>query len=385
VSRRAFVVVIDACGVGALPDARDYGDAGANTLGHVAQAVGGLDLPVLEQLGLGCILPLEGVGPAATPALHGRLGAQGPGKDSTTGHWELMGAIAPAPLPTYPEGFPDDVLRALEQATGRRLLCNRPYNGIAVIDDFGAEHLRDGALILYTSQDSVLQLAAHVDRVSEEELSAYCAAARAVMHGEHGVGRVIARPFRGEPGAFRRTEGRHDFSLAPPGRTYLRELQDEGVPVHAVGKVRDLFAGEGVDHAHPGATNARALAETSRLVAELDGGLVFTNLVETDQVYGHRKDVTGFHGALRAIDAAVGGWLTRLGPGDLLVLTADHGCDPAAAHSDHTREHVPLLARFDGDGGGRHDGALADVGASVLRWLTGRDAPGLPGTAFTLD
>lgn len=382
--RRAFVVVIDACGVGALPDAADYGDAGANTLGHVAQSVGGLDLPVLGALGLGCILALDGVAPAREPVLHGRLGAQGPGKDSTTGHWELMGAIAPAPLPTYPGGFPEEVLRALEQATGRRLLCNRPYNGIAVIDDFGAVHLRDGALILYTSQDSVLQLAAHVDRVSEQELYALCAAAREVMRGEHGVGRVIARPFSGEPGAFRRTDGRHDFSIPPPGRTYLRELQDAGVPVHAVGKVCDLFAGEGVDHAHPGATNARALSETTRLVDELDGGLVFMNLVETDQVYGHRKDVEGFHGALRAIDAAVGGWLARLGSGDLLVITADHGCDPAAAHSDHTREHVPLLARFAGDGGRHHDGALADVGASVLHWLTGRDAPGLPGAPFTL-
>jgi phosphopentomutase len=382
VRRRAFVVVADACGAGALPDAGDYGDAGASTLQHVAHAVGGLDLPVLGGLGLGCILPLEGVAPADRPALHGRLGAQGPGKDSTTGHWELMGAIAPAPLPTYPHGFPDDVVRALEQVTGRRLLCNRPYNGIAVIDDFGAEHLRDGALILYTSADSVLQIAAHVDRVSERELHELCAAARAVMDGGHGVGRVIARPFTGEPGAFRRTEGRHDFSVAPPGRTYLKELQDAGVPVHAVGKVDDLFAGEGIDHAHPGATNARALEETTRLVDGLEHGLVFANLVETDQVYGHRKDVEGFHRALRQIDAVVGGWLAALRPGDLLVVTADHGCDPAAEHSDHTREHVPLLARFDGDGGRRHDGALADVGASVLHWLAGRETPDLPGSSF---
>jgi phosphopentomutase len=380
--RRAFVVVADACGVGALPDAETYGDAGANTLGHVARAVGGLELPALAGLGLGCILPLEGVAPADAPALHGRLGAQGPGKDSTTGHWELMGAIASAPLPTYPSGFPDDVVRELERATGRRLLCNRPYDGIAVIDDFAAEHLRDGALISYTSQDSVLQLAAHVDRVSERELYELCAAARAVMCGEHGVGRVIARPFAGEPGAFRRTEGRRDLSIAPPGRTYLQELQDAGVPVHAVGKINDLFAGEGIDCAHPGATNARALLETTRLVGELEHGLVFVNLVETDQVYGHRKDVAGFHRALRVIDGAVGAWLAVMRPGDLLVVTADHGCDPAAAHSDHTREHVPLLARFEGDGGRRHDGALADVGASVLRWLTGRDAPGLPGRAF---
>ncbi|MEA2186912.1 MAG: phosphopentomutase [Solirubrobacteraceae bacterium] len=380
---RAFVVVADACGVGALPDAPDYGDdAGANTLAHVADAVGGLDLPVLERLGLGCIVPLRGVAPGAAPVLHGRLGAQGPGKDSSSGHWELMGAIAPAPLPTYPDGFPPAVVRTLERATGHSFICNRPYNGIAAIDDHGEEHLRCGALILYTSADSVLQLAAHVDRLGEEELAGVCAAAREVMRGEHAVGRVIARPFQGAPGAFRRTEGRHDFSVPPPGRTYLDELHGAGVPVCAVGKVHDLFAGRGIASAHPGATNARALAETGRLVEELDGGLVFTNLVETDQVYGHRKDVEGFHGALREIDAVVGDWLERLRPADLLVLTADHGVDPAAVHSDHTREHVPLLALFHGHGGRRHDGALADVGASVLRWLTGRDAPGLPGQAF---
>jgi phosphopentomutase len=383
VSRRAFVVVADACGAGALPDASDYGDdADANTLAHVADAVGGLNVPVLERLGLGCILPLRGVAPSAAPVLHGRLAAQGPGKDSTTGHWELMGAILSAPLPTYPDGFPPEVVRALERATGQRFICNRPYNGVAAIDDHGEEHLRCGALILYTSADSVLQLAAHVDRLGEEELAVVCAAAREVMDGEHAIGRVIARPFDGAPGAFRRTEARHDFSVAPPGRTYLDELHDAGVPVCAVGKVHDLFAGQGIDRALPGATNARALAETGRLVEELDRGLVFTNLVETDQTYGHRKDVAGFHRALREIDAVVGGWLERLRPGDLFVLTADHGVDPAAAHSDHTREHVPLLALFDGHGGRRHDGALADVGASVLRWLTGHDAPRLPGQAF---
>ena len=381
-SRRAFVVVADACGAGALPDAAAYGDAGANTLAHVAEAVGGLRLPVLERLGLGSILPLEGVAPAAEPVLHGRLGARGPGKDSTTGHWELMGAIAPAPLPTYPHGFPAEVVSALERATGQRFICNGPYNGIAAIDDFGAEHLRDGALILYTSQDSVLQLAAHVDRLGEAALLDVCRAAREVMTGEHAVGRVIARPFGGAPGAFARTEGRHDLSIAPPGRTYLDELAGDGVPVHSIGKVADLFAGRGIGRAHPGATNARALEETTRLMVALERGLVFTNLVETDQVFGHRKDVAGFHGALRAIDARVGEWLSLLGPDDLFVLTADHGCDPAAAHSDHTREHVPLLACFAGHAGRRHDGALSDVGASVLRWLSGRGAPGLPGTAF---
>ena len=381
-ARRAFVVVADACGAGALPDAGDYGDAGSNTLAHVARAVGGLRLPALERLGLGSILPLEGVAPSPEPVLHGRLAPLGPGKESTTGHWELMGAVPPAPLPTYPDGFPREVVAALEAATGRRFICNRPYNGIAAIDDFGAEHLRSGDLILYTSQDSVLQIAAHVERLPEQELHAVCAAARAVMTGEHAVGRVIARPFTGRPGAFRRTEARHDYSVPPPGRTYLDELRDAGMPVHGVGKVTDLFAGRGISVAHPGATNERALRETTALVRELEAGLVFTNLVETDQVYGHRKDVHGFHAALREIDASVGAWRSALRPGDLLVVTADHGCDPAAEHSDHTREHAPLLGCFTGHGGRRHDGALADVGASVLRWLCGRDAPQLPGMPF---
>ncbi|MDQ3678559.1 MAG: phosphopentomutase, partial [Actinomycetota bacterium] len=308
-SRRSFVVVADACGVGALPDAAGYGDGGSNTLVHLADAVGGLDLPALGALGLGCVVPLDGVEPATEPALHGRLAAQGLGKESSTGHWELMGAITTTPLPTYPHGFPDDVVRALERKTGMRFICNGTYNGIAVLDDYGEEHLSEGALILYTSQDSVLQLAAHVDRVPEDRLHAICTLAREVMSGEHAVGRVIARPFTGEPGAFRRTEGRHDLALAPPGPTYLEELSDAGVPVHAVGKIFDLFGGAGIDAAHPGATNARALAETTRLVDELDRGLVFTNLIETDAVYGHRKDVEGFHAALREIDAAVASWL----------------------------------------------------------------------------
>jgi phosphopentomutase len=382
VSRRAFIVVIDACGVGALPDAAEYGDAGADTLVHLAQAVGGLDLPMLASLGLGSIRAIEGVAPAADPVVHGRLHPLGPGKDSTTGHWELMGVVPPAPLPTYPDGFPEEVVDALCAATGLRFCCNRPYNGIAAIDDFGEHHLRTGEVILYTSQDSVAQLAAHVDRISEAELHDACAAARAAMDGRHAVGRVIARPFRGEPGAFRRTEGRRDFSLRPPVRSYLEAVQDAGLPVHAVGKVHDLFAGTGIDHAHPGATNAAAIAAISQLLRELDGGLVFANLVETDQLYGHRKDTAGFHAALRGVDAAVAGWLDLLRHGDLLVLCADHGCDPAAAHTDHTREHAPLLATFAGQDGRRHDGPLADVGASALRWLAGSEEPGLPGTSF---
>jgi phosphopentomutase len=383
VPRRAFVVVLDACGAGELPDAADYGDAGSNTLGHVSEAAGGLDLPVLGALGLGSILPLAGVPPAEDPVMHGRLHPLGPGKDTITGHWELMGVVTPVALRTYPDGFPEEVVEQLIDATGRGVLLNRPYNGIAAIEDYGEEHLRTGNLIVYTSADSVLQIAAHTDEVPPAELYAASEAAREIMSGEHAVGRVIARPFRGELGAFERTTGRRDLALTPPGRSYLEELRDTGVPVHSVGKVKQVFASVGIDRGHPGATNAQAIASVEHLIDQLQEGLVFANFVETDQVYGHRGDVPGFHEALRVIDAAVGGWLERLDPQrDMLVLTADHGCDPTTPGSDHTREHAPLLARFAGHGGVRHDGPLADVGASALRWLAGRDAPELPGEPF---
>jgi len=380
---RAAVIVLDACGVGALPDAHTYaGDAGSNTLGHLAERVGGLELPTLERLGLGSIIPIQGIAPAREPVLHGRLAPLGPGKESTTGHWELMGVVPDQAMPTYPEGFPPEVVRELERVTGQRYCCNRPYSGTEVIEDFGAHHLETGELILYTSADSVLQIAAHVEVLDEPALYEVCEAAREAMTGEHRVGRVIARPFEGRPGAFMRRVGRRDYAAPPPGRSYLQELQDLGVPVHGVGKIRDLFAGVGVDRKHDGATNAKGVASTARLLRELAGGLIFVNLVETDQVYGHRHDVEGFHGALREIDAAVADWLDLLRDDDLLVLTADHGVDPDAPHTDHTREYSPLLARFEGHGGRRHDGPLADVGASVMRWLTGRDAPALPGEPF---
>ena len=377
------MIVIDACGAGDMPDSAEYGDAGANTLGHVAEAAGGLDLPVMGGLGLGNIMPLTGLPPVAKPVVHGRLRPLGPGKDTITGHWELMGVVTPVPLRTYPDGFPPEVVDALRDATGRGIVCNRPYSGTEVIEDFGERQLATGDLIVYTSADSVLQIAAHEDVVPLAELYAACAAAREIMTGEHAVGRVIARPFKGRPGAFARTENRKDIALDPPARSYLLELRDAGVPVHTVGKIGQVFNGVGVDEQHKGSTNAAALEATARLIDELDAGLVFANLVETDQVFGHRNDVEGFHGALREIDTAVGEWVRRLDPDeDLLVLTADHGCDPTHPGTDHTREHAPLLASFAGHGGRRHDGPFADVGASVLRWLAGRDAPALPGEPF---
>jgi phosphopentomutase len=386
------VLVLDACGVGALPDAALYGDEGTNTLAHLAGAVGGLHLPTLAALGLGSILPLEGLPVAEDPVIHGRLHPLGPGKDSTTGHWELMGVALERALPTYPEGFPARVIDDLVEAMGHQVICNRPYNGIAAIEDFGAEHLRSGALILYTSQDSVLQLAAHIDRVPPAELMRACAAARTIMCGEHAVGRVIARPFEGVEGAFQRTRGRRDFALRPPGRSYLQEIQSAGVEVHGVGKISDLFAGVGITSSHVGATNAQALLSVDTLLKELDGGFVFANLIETDQVYGHRKDTAGFARALSEFDADLTHRLEGLRDEDLLIVTADHGVDPAHRGTDHTREYAPLLAvsgemlrrRAAGDrrSGARHDGPLADVGATALRWLAGRDADELPGEPF---
>ena len=380
--RRAFVIVIDACGAGAAPDAADYGDGGTDTLGHLAAHLGGLTLPALQRLGLGSVLPLVGVAPAARPVLHGRLAPQGFGKDSTAGHWELMGVVQHTPPPTYPQGFPDEVISLVTAISGRGVICNRTDNGIKAIEDFGAEQVAGGDLIVYTSQDSVLQIAAHVDVVSPDELYRICTELRARMTGRHAVGRVIARPFAGEAGAFARTDGRRDLALAPPAPSYLDELRHRAVEVHGVGKVSQLFAGHGFDHQHPGPTNAEAIEVTTQLMDSVEAGFVFTNLIETDQVYGHRHDFEGFAGALQRIDAAVAHWLTLLHEEDLLIITADHGVDLTSPRTDHTREHAPLLAHFTGAPARRHDGVLSDVGASVLRWLTGEDAGELPGQAF---
>jgi phosphopentomutase len=379
--RRALVVVLDACGCGALPDAAEYGDEGTNTLAHVADAVGGLDVPTLQELGLGNVTPIRGVRPAERPAVHGRLWPLGSGKDTTTGHWELMG-VSPPRFPTYPDGFPPDVIEAFVEASGRGVIGNAPSEGLRAIEEHGERHMRTGELIVYTSQDSVFQVAAHTSLVSEAELYEHCAAARRILSGDNAVGRVIARPFDGGPGRFRRTTGRRDLALPPPRRSYLDEVRDAGVPVHAVGKVGQVFAGRGVSEDHHAPDNASAIDIVDRLLLEPEPALVLANLVDTDQLYGHRKDVRGFHRALRDIDAAVARWLVAIGEGDLLCLCADHGCDPAHPGTDHTREHSPLLAVFAGHDGRRVDGPMASVGASALHWLTGRTSEELPGEPF---
>ncbi|GAC1320714.1 MAG: phosphopentomutase [Thermoleophilaceae bacterium] len=378
--RRAFVVVIDACGVGALPDAQRYGDEGANTLAHVAEAVGGLELPTLASMGLGNVGDFEGVVPAERPGIHGRLHPLGPGKDTSTGHWEMMGIRAP-PAPVYPHGFPAEVIARFERVTGRRVIGNAALEGVGAIDMYGERQLETGELIVYTSQDSVFQIAAHTAVVSESDLYGYCAAAREILRGDHAVGRVIARPFEGAVGAFRRTAGRRDFALEPPVPNYLDELAAAGVPVHSVGKVGQVFAGRGIAFDHPAPDNQTALGQIDRLLAGLDRGFVFANLIDTDQVYGHRKDTYGFHAALRTIDASIARWLGLMRPHDLLVICADHGCDPAQSGSDHTREYAPLLATYAGAPSHRADGPLASIGASVLAWTAGRRST-LPGEAF---
>ena len=380
--KRAFVIVIDACGAGELPDSAAYGDAGTNTLGHVAEAAGGLDVPILQRLGLGDIMPLVGVPPSPDRVVHGRLAPLGPGKDTITGHWELMGVVTPVAAAHVSRRLPGGRPRSAARRERPRDPVQQALQRHGRDRGLRRAHLATGDLIVYTSADSVLQIAAHVDEVPPAELYAICAAAREIMSGEHAVGRVIARPFRGEPGAFERTDGRKDFALPPPARSYMDELQSAGVPVHTVGKIGQVFDGVGVDVSHKGATNEAALAATAELIDGLDGGFVFTNLVETDQIYGHRGDVPAGTRRSRRSTPRSAAWLERLDPArDMLVITADHGCDPTTPGTDHTREHVPLLARFEGHGGRRHDGPFADVGASVLKWLTGRNAA-LPGTPF---
>ena len=382
---RACVIVLDAVGAGDLPDAADFGTAGSSTLAHVAEAVGGLELPAMQALGLGNIMPLRGCPPRRdAPSVYGRLRERSLGMDTTTGHWEMMGIVTERPFPTYPDGFPDDVIAAFSKATDRPVIGNVAASGTEIIQRLGEEHQRTGAWIVYTSADSVFQIAAHEGTIPLEELYEACRTARAQLVGEHAVGRVIARPFEGEPGAYERTPRRHDFSLAPPQPNYLQELRARGITVHGVGKIGDIFAGRDVDHSKPTTSNAHGIAVTTDLLRTVpDASFVFVNLVETDMLWGHRNDPRGFADALEEFDSGLPDMLAALHHGDLLVLTSDHGCDPTTASTDHSREHALLVAHVPGAPlvGARHDGdTFADVGATVLHVLAPGDADGLPGT-----
>src|SRR3954449_10939102 len=385
---RACVIVLDAVGAGALPDADAYGDEGSDTLGNVARTVGGLDLPNLEALGLGNVEPLEGCRPQpGAPAVAGRLLERSKGKDTTAGHWELMGVVTPIPFPTYPQGFPHDVIDPFMHRTGRGVLGNKAASGTEVIQELGEEHQGTGKWIVYTSADSVFQVAAHEDTIPLEELYDGCRAAREILTGKHAVGRVIARPFTGEPGNYVRTPNRHDFSLEPRRPNYLTLMRESGQKVYGVGKIGDIFAGQDIDESHQTKSNIEGIQVTEKLLREIDEGFVFVNLVETDMLWGHRNDPVNFHRCLQDFDYRLPDLLDALRSGDLLVLTSDHGCDPTTPSTDHSREYALLLAYVEGRNaaGQVHEGEFADVGATVNAWLGGK-APGrgIPGQPFVL-
>lgn len=371
--RRAIVIVLDSVGVGALPDARDYGDEGSNTLGNIATVTGGLDLPNLQKLGLGNIAALTGVEPAATPAgCFGKMAEASPGKDTTTGHWEMAGVILDQAFPTFPHGFPPEFIAKFEEKIGYRVLGNEVASGTEIIQRLGQEHVRSGKPIVYTSADSVFQIAAHEEVIPLPELMRICAFAREMLDGELRVGRVIARPFLGEPGNFYRTTNRHDFAISPPHPTVLDYVQKKGLAVQVVGKIRDIFNGQGVTEHLPSKNNSEGVDKTLEFMKEKKDGLIMTNLVDFDMLYGHRNNAEAYAQALAEFDRRVPEILTHLRQDDLLIITADHGCDPTTASTDHSREYVPLLVygeelRQGVDLGIR--ATFSDVGATVAEYL----------------
>jgi phosphopentomutase len=380
---RVALIVLDGVGIGAAPDQAAYGDAGSDTLGNVARAVGGLDLPYLASLGLGCCRPLDGMSCSDPDGAFGVALPSSKGKDSTSGHWEICGLTLDRPFPTYPAGFPDEVIAGFQERTGRGVLGNKVASGTEIIEEYGREHLASGAWIVYTSADSVFQIAAHEERVPLEELNAAGRVARDLLTGVHAVSRVITRPFVGLPGAFTRTAHRRDFSVEPPGTTLLDRLAEAGVPRVGVGKVDDLFAGRNIESEHA-ASNADAYRGIAAALRELERGLVFANVIEFDQSWGHRNDVAGFYQGLRELDDALPQLVGLLRDGDLMILTADHGNDPTTPSTDHSREAVPVVAVGSAvipRSIGVRD-TFADVGATVARFFG--VAP-LAGRAFLDD
>ncbi len=341
---RFVTIVLDSGGVGALPDAQSYGDApGANTLGNVARAVGGLRLPNFERLGLGSLTDIAGVAPVSAPAARvARLSERSKGKDTITGHWEMAGIITGVPFPTYPGGFPPEVVAAFTRITGKEPLGNRTASGTQIIEELGPQHLASGRPILYTSADSVFQVAAHEEVVPLRTLYDWCERARDMLTGPHAVNRVIARPFIGRPGAFLRTANRRDYAIEPPP-SILDELAGKGVLIHAVGKICDIYCGRGIDSSVRVTDNRDAMEKTFDLLERVDRGFIFVNLNDFDSKYGHRRDARGYAGALQALDALLPRLESLLRAGDEVIFTADHGCDPTAPGSDHTREYVPFV------------------------------------------
>ena len=367
---RAVIIVLDGVGAGAAPDAATYGDTDSNTLGHLARAVGGLNLPALATYGLGNVANLDGVPAGDCEAAWGRMNPASAGKDSIAGHWEIAGVHLEKPFPTYAKGFPTDVIEDFSRRTGRRVIGNIVGSGTDVLTQFGEEHMKSGSWIVYTSADSVFQIAAHEQIVPLTELYAACESARAMLVPPHDVSRVIARPFEGSPGDFKRTSNRRDYSIEPPERTLLDALADAGIDRHGVGKIDDLFAGRSISAQHT-SSNAVGIDLIHDWLKSERGGLLFANLVDFDQLYGHRNDVAGFYNSLREFDFALPSLTAALREDDLLFITADHGNDPTTSSTDHARESVPLIAigpRVNPiDLGSR--ATFSDLGATVGEWL----------------
>ena len=379
---KVALIVCDSLGVGEAPDAGDYGDRGADTVGHAAGAVGGLQLPTLGSWGFGRLTGIAGVDPVdPAAAVVGRMAERSAGKDTTTGHWEMMGVVLDQPFPTYPDGFPPEVIDAFSEAIGRGVLGNKPASGTEIIKELGLEHLETGKPIVYTSADSVFQIATHKRVVPLDQLYALCQLARGILRGEHAVGRVIARPFDGDPGSFTRTKERRDYALPPAGPTVLEALERAGVRTIGVGKIEDIFSRRGlVDSDHTG-DNETSLDATVRFLGQADGPtFVFTNLVDFDMVYGHRRDAEGYARCLERLDARLPEVVAEFGDSDWLFLTADHGCDPTAPGTDHTREFTPLVAFSPGGSSGRRladRSTFADLGATIAElFAVSFDGPG---------
>lgn len=370
--KRVFLIVLDSVGIGEMPDAAEYGDAGSNTLKAVSKN-SYFSMPNMRKLGFFNIDGIDIDGHEAAPeGAFARMTEVSKGKDTTIGHWEIAGVVSPQPLPTYPNGFPEEVLKEFSERTGRGVICNLPYSGTDVIRDYGEEHMKTGDLIVYTSADSVFQIAAHEDVVPVETLYEYCRIARELLTGEHGVGRVIARPFEGQPGSFTRTAGRHDFSLQPPKITMLDQLKDAGFDVLSVGKIIDIFAEKGITDYVRTTGNEDGINRTLEYMDKDFEGLCFTNLVDYDMLYGHRNDVEGYAKALTYFDERLPELLNKMREDDILMITADHGCDPSTPSTDHSREYTPLLMYGKPIEAGRNYGTrecFADTAATILNYF----------------
>lgn len=368
-SKRFFLIVLDSFGVGELPDAYKWHDEGSNTLGAIRNHPN-FNCPALKEIGL---FNIDGVGGGVrTPkASYAKMAEKSMGKDTTIGHWEIAGIISPDPLPTYPDGFPDEVIKEFEEKTGRKVICNKPYSGTEVIKDYGREHVETGALIVYTSADSVFQIAAHEDVVPVEKLYEYCEIARKMLVGKHGVGRVIARPFNGEY-PYTRTANRHDFSLLPPADTMLNILQGAGYDTISVGKIYDIFAGSGISESNRTTSNTHGMQVTKEMLNRDFSGLCFVNLVDFDMKYGHRNDVPGYAAAATEFDGFLSAFIKDMRKEDVLLITADHGCDPATPSTDHSREYTPMLIYGESIKSGVNLGtrtSFSDISATVLEYF----------------